>query len=109
MTGASGGDISEPRQSQSSFTFGDSHELCDQLLALVRSSKKTATCGALRDDHNEGEKLPIVGRRDVALAEGGGDCEEWKAKHIAFFERNGGFDPKMELVRERFKLVEVFA
>ncbi len=30
-------------------------------------------------------------------------------KHIAFFTRNVGFDPEMELVCERFRLVEVLA
>lgn len=136
--GASGGDISGPRQSQTSFTFGDSRELCNELLGLVRSGKKTATCGALRDFVDEGEDMPVVGRQDVALdwdgkpvllietvevnvcrfcdvpedfalAEGEGTFEEWRTGHMAFFERNGGFDPEMELVCERFKLVEVLA
>lgn len=118
-----------------SFTFGDSRELCDRLLSLVRSGKKTATCGALRDFMNDGEELPVAGRRDTALdwdgnpvlvietvnveicrfcdvsedfalAEGEGNFDDWKAAHITFFERNGGFDPEMELVCERFRLVE---
>ena len=48
------------------FTFGDSRELCDRLLALVRSGAKTASCGALRD-FEAGEDMPVVGRRDIAL------------------------------------------
>lgn len=54
------------------FTFGDTKELCDWLLKLVRDGKKTATCGALRD-FGKGRKidgkeaLPVVGRRDIAL------------------------------------------
>ena len=49
------------------FDFGDSKKLSDELLALVRSGKKTATCSALRDYLNEGEKLPEVGRKDIAV------------------------------------------
>lgn len=30
---------------------------------------------------------------------------EWRAGHQAYFERNGGFSPDMELVCERFRLV----
>lgn len=119
------------------FKFGDSRELCDQLLALVRSGAKTATCGALRD-FEAGEEIPVVGRCDVALdwdgtpalmiettevtvhrfrdvpedfalAEGKGNFEDWKRGHIDFFTRNGGFDPDMQLVCERFRLVEVLA
>lgn len=137
MTDASGGDI-DIKKKPSSFTFGDSRELCDHLLALVRSGKKTATCGALRDYDEGSEEFPVIGRRDVALdwdgkpvlvietvgvdicrfcdvseefalAEGEGDFEAWKDGHIAFFSRNGGFDPEMELVCERFRLIEVLA
>jgi uncharacterized protein YhfF len=53
------------------FSFGDSPELNDELLALVLSGKKTATCGALRDFGADGEELPIVGRRDVVLDSNG--------------------------------------
>ena len=118
-----------------SFKFGDSRELCDQLLALVRAGTKTATCGALRD-FDDAEPVPQVGRRDVALdwdgkpaliiettevtlrrfrdvpedfalAEGEGDFDDWRRDHIAYFSRNGGYDPDMMLVCERFRLVEV--
>ena len=44
---------------------------------------------------------------DFALAEGEGDFQAWKQGHIAYFARNGGYDPDMELVCERFRLVEV--
>jgi len=53
------------------FSFGDSPELNDELLALVLSGKKTATCGALRDFGADGEELPVVGRRDVVLDSNG--------------------------------------
>lgn len=121
------------------FTFGDSRALCDRLLALVRAGRKTATCGALRDFGAGGEALPEPGRRDIALdwdgrpalvietvaveivrfcdvgpdfalAEGeDASLEGWQAGHRAFFARNGGFDPGMDLVCERFRLVEDLA
>lgn len=118
------------------FTFGDSKELCDDLLALVRAGKKTATCGALRDSGPGGEEMPVVGRQDIALnwdgtpallietvevtirrycdvdadfalAEGENDTlEGWQQDHKRYFERNGGWSPEMELVCERFRLVK---
>lgn len=118
------------------FTFGDSETLCNELLSLVRSGKKTATCGALRDFGAGGEVMPKVGRRDIsldwsgrpavvietvdlqicrfnevgadfALAEGeNDDLAGWQRDHRAYFERNGGWSPDMELVCERFRLVE---
>jgi len=120
------------------FTFGDGPELCALLLELVRSGKKSATCGALRDFEAGGEAMPLVGRQDIALdwdgtpalvietisverhrfcdvqedfalAEGeSGSLEGWRADHEAYFARNGGFDPEMMLVCERFRLVEDF-
>lgn len=121
------------------FTFGDSRAFCDRLLTLVRTGAKTATCGALRDFHAEGEALPVPGRRDIALDWDGGpalvietrevtirrfcDVDEdfalaegedttlagWREGHRAFFERNGGWSEDMELVCERFRLIEDFA
>ncbi len=49
------------------FDFGDSKILSDELLALVRKGKKTATCVALRDYISEKEKLPEVGRQYIAV------------------------------------------
>ena len=117
------------------FRFGDGPELCSELLRLVRSGAKTATCGAARDFGEGGEPMPTVGRRDVALkwdgtpalviettevtrrrfdevsegfalAEGEGSFAEWREGHIRYFERNGGWSPDMELVCERFRPVE---
>lgn len=121
------------------FTFGDSPELADELLALVLSGTKTATCGAL-EGYTDDEPFPVVGRRDVVLDgkgrpacviettevtirpfsavdarfaadEGEGDrtLAYWRAAHQAFFERNGGFSEDMLLACERFKLVEIFS
>ncbi|NSX55876.1 ASCH domain-containing protein [Parasulfitobacter algicola] len=119
-----------------SFTFGDRKALCDDLLALVRAGQKTATCGALRDFGPGGDAMPVVGRQDIALewdgapalvietvdvtitrfcdvtadfalAEGENDSlDGWRRDHQTYFERNGGFAPDMELVCERFKLIE---
>jgi uncharacterized protein YhfF len=120
------------------FAFGDSRALCDELLALVRAGRKTATCGAAGDFGPAGEPLPVAGRRDIALdwdgvpalvietvevtrrrfnevdaafalAEGeNDDLEGWRRDHRAYFERNGGWSPDMELICERFRLVEDF-
>ncbi|MBO9450236.1 ASCH domain-containing protein [Tropicibacter sp. R16_0] len=121
------------------FKFGDNQALCDELLALVRAGVKTATCGALRDYPEGSADMPKPGRRDIALdwadspalvietlevsihrfcdvtesfalAEGENDTlDGWRDGHRRYFERNGGFDPAMELVCERFRLVEDLA
>ncbi|MEM6825542.1 MAG: ASCH domain-containing protein [Pseudomonadota bacterium] len=121
------------------FTFGDSKALSDQLLELVRSGAKTATCGAMREFEEEGAALPVPGRQDIALewdgrpallietldveqrrfrevdaafalAEGENDgLEGWRDAHRRYFERNGGWDPEMLLVCERFRMVVDFA
>ena len=118
------------------FKFGDSAELCDKLIQLVRKGKKTATCGAARDFADEPEAMPVVGRCDIAatwdgtpalvirttavheirycdvpeelaLKEGENDAlVSWRKDHKAFFKRNGGYDPEMMLIFEEFELVE---
>ncbi|MEM7319748.1 MAG: ASCH domain-containing protein [Pseudomonadota bacterium] len=125
--------------SAQTFKFGDSRALCDELLALVRSGVKTATCGALRDYPEGSAETPVVGRCDIALdwddrpalvietldvtirrfcdmtedfalAEGENETlEGWQEDHRRYFKRNGGFDPEMELLCERFRLVEDLA
>jgi uncharacterized protein YhfF len=117
------------------FKFGDSKELSDRLIQLVREGKKTATCGALREYGPGKEEMPVVGRQDMALnwddtpallletveiqhlrfcdvdeyfalAEGENETlPGWQRDHQAYFERTGGFDPEMVLVCERFRLV----
>ena len=125
-----------PYENAVTFQFGDSPELADELLALVLSGAKTATCGALRD-FTEQEPVPEAGRRDVvldgrgrpacsietlsvviqrfdqvdeafAVAEGEGPYDVWRSEHIAYFGRNGGYAPDMMLVCERFRVVDVF-
>ena len=118
------------------FKFGDNPILSSELLDLVRAGKKTATCGALRDYPEGSADMPVIGRRDIALdwdghpalvietlavatcrycdvtedfalAEGENETlEGWREDHRRYFERNGGFDPEMELLCERFRLVE---
>ncbi|MGR3541326.1 MAG: ASCH domain-containing protein [Hasllibacter sp.] len=117
------------------YTFGDWRELNAVLLMAVRAGTKTATCGPLRDFEAEGEPLPVVGRRDVALtwdgrpalvtettevtihpfddvprdfaeAEGEGGYEGWYRGHKAWLERAGGWAPDVPMVCERFRVVE---
>lgn len=117
------------------FRFGDSEALCDELLALVRSGRKTATCEALAAFEAGHEEMPEVGRQDIALnwdgtpalllettevtpmrfmdveedfalAEGeNDDLVGWRRDHQAYFERTVGFDAEMIVVCERFRLV----
>ncbi|MGK7754905.1 MULTISPECIES: ASCH domain-containing protein [unclassified Roseovarius] len=117
------------------FTFGDNRTLCDTLLALVRAGRKVATCGALAE-FQAGEAMPKVGRCDIALnwdgtpalvietielircrfdevteamalAEGEDDSlEGWREGHRAYFERTCGFFANMQIIWERFRLVE---
>lgn len=117
------------------FTFGDSDELSERLINLVRSGKKVATTGALRD-FGANEPMPQIGRRDIvldgrgvpalvietvelvrcrfanvtesmALAEGEDQSlEGWRIGHQRYFERNGGFSPDLPIVWERFVLIE---
>ncbi|KLN60454.1 hypothetical protein WH96_12050 [Kiloniella spongiae] len=100
----------------SSWFFGDSPELADDLLALVMKGQKTATCGALFDYEHDKEDPPEEGSyhiltdfagkprcliqmtsvsfaaykdvtEDFALAEGEGSYQEWQQVHEEFFTR----------------------
>jgi uncharacterized protein YhfF len=117
-----------------SFSFGDSPELANELLELVLTGKKTATCWAA----SEGDKDVVPGKRwivkdgqgqasailetvelrrrrfgdvDAAFAydEGEGDrsLADWREAHRAYFTRRGEFSPDMELCCERFRLIQV--
>ena len=127
----------EPHTDPQTFSFGDSPEMADELLALVLAGKKTATCGALRDFPEGSPDRPVIGRRDLVLdgkgrraavietvevtirrfdevdetfaydeGEGFRTLEDWREGHQRYFERNGGFSPDMELICERFRLIE---
>jgi uncharacterized protein YhfF len=113
------------------FSFGDSPALADDLLALVLSGRKTATCWSVRDGQQtepsrrsiacdgagqpravlETMTLDLRAFEDVdadfARKEGEGDLSLgfWREAHRRYFERNGGFDPKMMLWCEEFRLV----
>ncbi|EJM99947.1 ASCH domain-containing protein [Phyllobacterium sp. YR531] len=39
--------------------------------------------------------------------EGAATLEQWRHDHQNYFSRNGGFSPDMELLLERFRLVEI--
>ncbi|WP_306045961.1 ASCH domain-containing protein [Nioella sp. MMSF_3534] len=121
------------------FRFGDSEALCTSILALVRNGKKTATCEAMRAYTEGGDAFPKVGRRDVALNWDGTpammletvevttrrfdemdeefvaaqgefrDLAHWREGYRAYFTRNGGFSEDMELMCERFRMVEDYA
>jgi uncharacterized protein YhfF len=109
--------------------------MADQLLALVLTGVKTASCGALRDFPADNPGRPSVGRRDIVLdgagqpaavietvevterrfedvdeafarEEGARTLAEWRMHHQAYFSRNGGYAPDMWLLCERFRLVE---
>ena len=114
------------------FSFGDSPALADDLLALVLSGAKTATCWSERETvaTHVGKRMVAcdgagtpravietvsLGPRafeavDAAFArlEGEGDLSLawWREAHQAYFERNGGFDPQLMLWLEVFRVVE---
>ena len=121
------------------FRYGDSPELCAEILALVRSGKKTATCDAASAYGKGGDAWPEVGRRDVALNWDGTpavmvetvevstrrfcdmdeafvaaqdefrDLAHWRAGYEAYFRRAGVFSEDMKLMCERFTLIEDYA
>ena len=117
------------------YVFGDSARLSAELLGLVRSGKKQATCLSMAEVAR-GEAVPQIGRCDIAttfdgrpalvtrtmelrlvrfcdmpeemaLAEGEDEgLAGWKAGHERYYRRLGVFDPEMELIWERFEVVE---
>jgi uncharacterized protein YhfF len=118
-----------------SFAFGDSPALADELLGLVLSGVKTATCST-EDEPNTSspgerwivrdgsgtprcviETLEVTYRRfgevDASFAhdEGEGDrsLAYWRQAHRNYFGRLGKFSEDMMLMCERFRLVEIFA
>ncbi|WP_425070443.1 ASCH domain-containing protein [Sagittula sp. S175] len=122
------------------FRFGDSERLSREILALVRSGKKTATVEAMRVYRGKGaDALPEVGRRDVALEWDGRpavmletvevltmrmdemteelvaaqgefrDLAHWRKAYRAYFSRTGGVSEDMEIMCERFRVVEDYA
>jgi uncharacterized protein YhfF len=121
------------------FRFGDSPSLCEHILWLVRAGAKSATCEAMRVYTRGGDLLPVIGRRDVALNWDGTpalmletvevssrrfdamdeefvaaqgefrDLAHWRKAYKAYFARSGGFSDDMEIMCERFRVVEDYA
>ncbi|CDH05217.1 ASCH domain protein [Xenorhabdus bovienii str. oregonense] len=120
----------------SSWSFGDSPELADELARLVVYGKKTATCSAMESRKRE-NNLPVIGAyniikdgnerpvcvirttvirlvrftdvtEEMARKEGEGDLSlsYWRKEHQNFFEREGTYSENMELVFEEFELIE---
>ena len=129
-------DLNDTYPGAGTFQFGDSEELCQKLIDLVRKGIKRATCGALAEFADDPDAMPLVGRCDIAANWDGSpavvirttkvehirfcdvtwdmarregendDLAGWQAGHQAYFARNGGFDPQMMLVFEYFDVVE---
>lgn len=121
------------------FRFGDNQALCEEILALVRGGKKTATCEAARHYGEDGDAWPEVGRRDVALEWDGRaavmiettsvetrrwsemdedfvaaqgefrDLAHWQHDYRRYFERNGGWSADMKIMCERFRVIVDYA
>jgi uncharacterized protein YhfF len=115
---------------------GDSAQLNAEIIALMRSGKKTATCAALAEFAEDPDAMPRVGRVDIALdwnddfalatrtlsveeiaysrmdasripPQGEfGSLEEWRKGYAAYLGRGGWFDPEVVLVYERFEVIE---
>ena len=123
----------------SSFRFGDSPALNARILGLVRQGRKTVTCDAVPNFARRGDPLPEPGRTDIALDWHGApvlairteqvmrmpfdamtedlvadqgefsDLADWRAGYQAYLTRAGLFAPDVEMLVERFAVVEVFA
>ncbi|CEJ10597.1 ASCH domain protein [bacterium YEK0313] len=119
------------------WAFGDGPELADALLALVLAGRKRATCDSLAACQADimpriggisvvldGAGRPACaiettsvevkrfGEVDAAFAfeEGEGDrsLATWRRDHQGYFERQGTYAGDMQVVCERFKLLDVF-
>jgi uncharacterized protein YhfF len=119
------------------WAFGDGPTLADELLALVLSGAKRATCDSLAA--RQADIMPTVGEVSVILdgagrpacaiettdvevmrfgevsaafaaEEGEGDLslDYWRAAHRGFFQRQGTYSEDMQVVCERFKLLQAF-
>lgn len=119
------------------FKFGSTRSMCEALTGLVRDGKKTATCEAVAVFESGAEAWPKVGRKDIALdwdgnpavviqtmdldirkfidvseefalLEGENDSlDGWRRDHQRYFENTSGFSPDMNIVCERFKVIEL--
>ena len=120
------------------YLVGDSAALNAEILALKRSGVKTDTCDARAIDVDGTENLPVVGRMDIALdwegrlalaartlaveriafdqmdevrvAQQGEfrDLAHWRLGYEAYLTRAGRFAPDVDMMFERFEIVEDF-
>ena len=120
------------------YLVGDSAALNAEILASMRSGVKTGTCDARAIDLDETENLPVVGRVDIALdwegrlalaartlavervtfdqmdevrvAQQGEfrDLAHWRLGYEAYLTRAGRFAPDVDMMFERFEIVEDF-
>jgi len=126
-------DLPEAFRDLPRWAFGDTPDLADELLALVLSGRKTATCC-----HVGFEPKPVLGERSVVLdgrgvptcviettevtirrfdevdeafayeeGEGERTLASWRRDHETYFSRNGVFAEDMLLHCERFRVVAV--
>lgn len=121
-----------------SYPVGDSEALNAQILALMRSGVKTGTCDAWSIYGDGTEDLPVVGRVDIALDWAGRpalatrtlsveriafdqmdekrvaqqgefrDLAHWRLGYEAYLTRSGRFAPNVDMMFERFEIVEDF-
>ena len=118
------------------FAFGDTPEMNDTSLAQIIAGTRTAAFAPLRDLGPGGEPLPSVGDRFVILDSqqrpgavieeievfhckarylteafarecGAEDFAAWRQRQIDFINRWGGWSEDLDLVCDRFRLVEV--
>jgi uncharacterized protein YhfF len=112
------------------YPVGDSEALNAQILDLMRSGVKTGTCDAWAIYEDGTEDLPIVGRVYIAfatrtlvveriafdqmdearVAQQGEfrDLAHWRLGYEAYLTRAGRFAPDVDLMFERFEIVEDF-
>jgi len=59
--------LTDPEDVPPAWSFGDTPEMADRLLALVLAGKKTATTGLYQEYVDDGESLPVVGELSIIL------------------------------------------
>ena len=121
------------------FRYGDGAQLNAEILSLVLAGRKTVTCDAVEAFAARGEVLPVPGRTDIAcdwdwnpvcavetaavdtvafdamdaalVADQGefADLADWRRGYRAYLDRSVGFQPGIEMLVERFRVVEVFS